>query len=959
MIIFRGSVCMSQMRAAATWLIVVTALVGAFARPARAQNTGVIEGTVADEQGGVMPGVTMTLRNTETGVERAVTTEGAGTYRFPALQPGTYSLTASLQGFASERLRDIALTIGLNLRYDITLKLQALAETISVTAEAPVVDVTKSEVAGVVTQKQIETLPINTRQYLNLALLMPGTSQDAVRVFYNNVNIGAGGSFYSNAFVADGVTNTWTEQGEPRQNFPQDSIREFKVNTMQYKAEYGLATGGLVTVVSRSGANASHGNLFEYFRDKALNTQNHFEKTKPDYRRNQFGASLGGPIRKDRTHFFAAIERTQEDNFFTVNTGRPDLYAAVEGTFPQPRHVTLTSIRVDHTLNSAQSLFVRYAQEGEFTQCAASTCGGRNAANAGYDMNIPRRSVVVGHTTILSARALNDFRFQYAFAAYQIAPPGQLIWTDVGQYPTERIGAQRVARRLQFPSLVWGGNYEALGPEKRFQVKDSFTYHAPDWVGSHDWKVGIDFSHIPFADDSQVNLNGTYQFGNDQSFNPDDATSIASLRAPILFTMTTPASYVPMPSQYLGIFIQDDWRPIPKLTLNAGLRYDLQIGAFNTDVRPDQFRIPIPLINPAVRGDRNNVGPRLGLAYDAAGDGATVLRGGYGIYYDNIRMLQNQYEKLNMLRYDIRITNPSYPDPFQGRDPLQFASTAPPNIQLLANDFRNPRSQQANVGLTRQLSSDLAVHADGVYSRIAGDRKTVNVNVPDAASGQRASPQFGRIDVDQSISKSAYRALYVRLDKRYSRNYQYLVSYSLVQGRDNNPAGRFVDQANRDLDWGPANFDRRHSFVASGAVQVPFDVQLGAVFTIRSSLPFSATAGRDLNGDTFVTDYVPGTSRNQGNRDLDLTLVNTWRASAGLLPIASIDSTRFSSVDVRASKPIRFAGERRAEVIVQLFNAFNTVNLSGLGTNAVAATFGVASRASAGRQAEVAVRLVW
>jgi len=950
---------MSRRLRAAKWLIVVTALACAWARPAQAQNTGVIEGTVVDEQGGVMPGVTMTLRNTETGVERAATTAGAGTYRFPALQPGTYSLTAMLQGFASEQLRDIVLTIGLNLRYDITLKLQALAETISVTAEAPVVDVTKSEVAGVVTQKQIETLPINTRQYLNLALLMPGTSQDAVRVFYNNVNIGAGGAFYSNAFVADGVTNTWAEQGEPRQNFPQDSIREFKVNTMQYKAEYGLATGGLVTVVSKSGANASHGNVFEYFRDKALNTQNYFEKTKPDYRRNQFGGSLGGPMRKDRTHFFAAIERTQEDNFFTVNTGRPDLYAAVEGTFPQPRHVTLTSLRVDHTLNSAQSLFVRYAQEDEFTECAASTCGGRNAANAGYDMNIPRRSVVVGHTTILSARALNDFRFQYAFAAYQIAPPGQLIWTAVGQYPPERIGMQRVARRLQFPSLVWGGNYEALGPEKRFQVKDSFTYHAPDWAGSHDWRVGFDFSHIPFADDSQVNLNGTYQFGSDQSFNPNDAASVAGLRGPILFTMTTPASYVAMPSQYLGVFVQDDWRPIPKLTVNAGVRYDLQIGAFNTDVRPDQFRIPIPLIDPGVRGDRNNVGPRLGLAYDAAGDGATVVRGGYGVYYDNIRLLQNQYEKLNMVRYDIRITNPPYPDPFLGRDPLQFASTAPPNIQLLANDFRNPRSQQANLGLTRQLSSALAVHVDGVYSRIAGDRKTVNVNLPDAATAQRPYPQFGRIDVDQSISKSTYRALYVRLDKRSSRNYQYLLSYSLAKGSDNNPAGRFVDQANTGLDWGPANFERRHSLVASGAVQVPFDVQLGAVFTLRSSLPFSATAGRDLNGDTFVSDYVPGTSRNQGNRDLDLALVNAWRASAGFAPIASVDSTRFRSVDMRASKSIRFAGERRAEVVMQVFNVFNRVNLSGLGTNALAATFAVASRASAGRQAEAAVRFVW
>ncbi len=322
-------------------------------RLALAQNTGVIEGTITDEQGGAMPGVLVTLKNAETGVERTMTTDATGLYRFPALQAGTYTVTAALQGFASEQIRDITLTIGLNVRYDIKMRVQTLAETVTVTAEAPVVDVTKSEVAGVVTQKQIETLPINTRQYLNLALLMPGTSQDAVRVFYNNVNIGAGGSFYSNGFVADGVTNTWTEQGEPRQNFPQDSIREFKVNTMQFKAEYGLATGGLVTVVSKSGANIVHGNAFEYFRDKALNSKNYFERAKPDYRRNQFGASIGGPIKQDRTHFFGAIERTEEDNFFTVNTGRPDLYSAVEGTFPQPRRVTLTSVRVDHTLTSA------------------------------------------------------------------------------------------------------------------------------------------------------------------------------------------------------------------------------------------------------------------------------------------------------------------------------------------------------------------------------------------------------------------------------------------------------------------------------------------------------------------------------------------------------------------------------------------------------------------------------
>jgi len=170
---------------------------------------------------------------------------------------------------------------------------------------------------------------------------------------------------------------------------------------------------------------------------------------------------------------------------------------------------------------------------------------------------------------------------------------------------------------------------------------------------------------------------------------------------------------------------------------------------------------------------------------------------------------------------------------------------------------------------------------------------------------------------------------------------------------------RYVNQNDQGRDFGPSNAERRHSLVASGVVSAPFDIQLGAVWAWRSNLPFSAVAGRDLNGDTFVTDFVPGTSRNQGNRDLDLGLVNAWRASLGLAPISTIDSTRFTSLDLRASKSVRVGGDKRAEFVAQLFNVANTVNLSGIGTNATAATFGKASRASAGRQAELAVRFIW
>jgi outer membrane receptor protein involved in Fe transport len=944
-----------QLRALAA---IVLLLIGG-ARTASAQVGGVILGTVSDASSAAMPGVTMTLRNQETGVARTLVTDENGLYRFSALSPGTYSVRAELSGFAIEERKGIVVTIGLEVRQEFSLKVDSLSELIVVTAATNVVDVSKSEVSGIVTQKQIETLPINTRQYLNLALLMPGTSQDQVRTFYNNVNIGSGLSFYSNGFLADGVSNTWAQQGEPRQDLPQDAIREFKVNTTQYKAEYGLASGGMVTVVTKSGTNNYSGNVFEYFRDKSLNAKNEFEVSKPDFRRNQFGGSLGGPIVRDKTHFFGAIEHTRVEQFFTVNTGRPDLYSSVEGTFPQPRRVTLGSLRLDHSLSPSQSLFVRYSHEDERTICAGSSCGGRISANSGYDMEIPRRAVVAGHTWTLSPRLVNEARVQYATASYQIAPAGTAIFKKKGEYPAERL--DRIEQRFSFPSLTYGGNYEALGPESRFQIREVMSWNAPRMMGDHDVKFGVDFSHIPFADDSQVNLKGTYTFGADQYFNPNDPASIANLKNPILFTMTLPPAYVDQPTQHVAFFVQDDWRPSAKLTLNLGVRYDRQFGSYNEDLTPNSFRIPIPFIDNSTRGDKNNFGPRAGFAYDFSGTGSSVLRGGYGLYYDNIRTLQNEYEMLNLVRSEVRISNPSYPDPFNGRDPLDFVTTTPPNLSLLSNtNFKNPYSQQYNLGWTQQIGHDLAVHVDGVYTFVQRDRKTLDTNPVNAATGRRPLPEWGRLDVESSVSRAKYSALYVRLDKRYAQRYQYLISYTLSKSEDNSPGARWVDRNNFEADWGASAGDRRHNLAASGSILLPGDFTLGALLTLRSSLPFNTVAGADLNGDTFATDYVPGTTRNQGARDLDLALINAWRATTGLAPIdaSAIRTTKYSSMDLRVSRAFAL-GTRKLELIGQVFNVLNVDNFAGLQTNARATTFGQASRAAAGTQAELGVRFAF
>ncbi|HJS72931.1 MAG TPA: carboxypeptidase regulatory-like domain-containing protein, partial [Vicinamibacteria bacterium] len=265
--------------------------------PAWAQTQGAeIRGSITDGQGGVLPGVTVTLRNEESGVTRTTVSVEDGTYRFAQLQPGSYSVTAELTGFQMTTFQNIRLTVGFVARHDFVLNIRSVEETVTVTAETPVVDVTQTEVAAVVTQEQIETLPINSRNYLSLALLMPGTSTDSGRAFFETVNVGGSMTFNSTVNVVDGAMNNWAEDAEPRQNFPEAAVEEFKLNQSQYSAGYGLATGGVIQIVTKSGTNQYNGEVFEYLRDKSLNAKNFFEEEKPDYRRHQFGATFGGPI---------------------------------------------------------------------------------------------------------------------------------------------------------------------------------------------------------------------------------------------------------------------------------------------------------------------------------------------------------------------------------------------------------------------------------------------------------------------------------------------------------------------------------------------------------------------------------------------------------------------------------------------------------------------------------------
>jgi hypothetical protein len=295
-----------------------------------------------------------------------------------------------------------------------------------------------------------------------------------------------------------------------------------------------------------------------------------------------------------------------------------------------------------------------------------------------------------------------------------------------------------------------------------------------------------------------------------------------------------------------------------------------------------------------------------------------------------------------------------------------FITTAPPNIQVTANDFQQPMANQANLGFSQRLTREFAVHVDAVYNHTVDDYKTLDINPRDPITGVRPLPQWGRIDQTQSNSDLKYRALYTKLEKRFSHRHQFLVSYTYTKSDDNAPITRYLDPFNHAIDFGPSNGERRHAVVASGSVLLPYDITLGAVWTARSQLPWSAVAGRDLNGDTFNTDLVPGTTRNSGSRNLNLAAVNAYRAANGLPPVtdSSIDSSALSVADMRVSKSFRLQGTMRLELLLQVFNFLNTRNLQdqyggGRVNNALSPSFGRILTARPMAQGEVAAKLVW
>src|SRR5437899_2572297 len=824
--------------------------------PALAQvSNAVVTGIVTDEQRGILPGVTITVTNAESGVVRSTVTEEYGRYRVGGIPPGRYNVKAELPGFATQEVKDITLTIGLEYTKDFTMSVAGVQESITITGESSIVETPKTEVSGVVTQQQIETLPFQDRGTLTLSLLLPGTGTDNAgqakrrqrrRRNFDQLNQLPGGWTLQRHGDQRRATSRHSSGGDSGICSPYDSNpgavratrRRGRIHRDQERNERS-AWRGLRVFPQQSDEQAR----------QVPGTAARRETGLPPPR---VWLCARGPILKNRLHYFGTFERSREHSFFTVNTGRPDLYQALEGTFEGGYYTNIGFLRADYEISNKQTLFYRYTNQHTLFYC--SGCGANSmAAFSNNDNLIPRDMHAIGHTWAISNRMLNEFYFMRGPASdrsYLNKDYAPKQYQQVVTIPASMGGGTIIGTSIyRFPSLIWG-TYQCLPPcVAGAGTRTTFT-EAQEALsittGKHSWKVGGSIQLFPTHEWAPGNIFGTWTFNQDQYFNPSDPNfNIANLKGATLFQASFPNLRREMRNHSYAVYVTDEWKPAAGLTLNLGLRYDLQAGSWDEWLKQSDYPQPLPYVNFKSRGDKNNFGPRVGLAWNIANNGKSVVRAAYGLIYTNITNIVPRTEVSSLKQSNINITgNVPYPDPYQGRDPATFVSTSALNINIIGNNLVNAPVHTTSVGFSQPLMSETAIHVDGVYQKAVHYPSQVQVNTRNPATLVRPLPEWGNIIQYQPVGRYNYKGLLFRLEKRLSHNYQYQVPYTLSKqyGNFGSPdlvgvgiGGVITDYYNRGLDAGPSNADRRHELVVSGAGQLPGQIIVCASGNFRKS----------------------------------------------------------------------------------------------------------------------------
>lgn len=913
------------------------------ARTQQTVTSATLGGHVEDTSGAAVSGANIIITNLETNQHQTILSDEAGRYRFLYLSVGTYQLTAESAGF-NKLTRQITLTLGQALDVPLRLTVANVTENVQVTdILAPVVETARTQIAETILPREIDNLPLNGRNYLDLAALTPAVSrsnpianqrfQETSAVPGTGLSI-TGQRFINNGFIVDGLSANDDAADLAGTFYSQEVIREFEVITSGGIAEFSRASGGFVNIITRSGTNNLNGRLYGFLRNQRFDARNPLLQTRDPLTQAQYGANIGGPLKRDRTFFFFNFEQTRL-HFTQAITIRPADVSTINarlnqlnygggrietGAFPTGYNNTNFFARVDHKLNDANQLTARYSLY-DITSANARNVGGLNAISRGTALTDRDQTFAISNVTILSQRTLNEARFQFT-RSHLAAPVNDIVGPAINISGVASFGTATfspTARDINSTELV-----------------DTLTTGR----GAHSIKGGADFLLNRVNITFPGALQGVYTFSTLANFQNGAYVNFQQAFGAISQFQSNPNA---------GLFIQDEWKPRADLTINAGLRYDAQF-----------------LPNP-IRTDTNNFAPRLGLAYAPAflgRDRKTVVRASFGIYFDRLplRATSNALQR-DGSKYRVAVLSfgqagaPVFPNTLAA-----FPAGLLASVTMIDPNIKNSYSEQANLQLERELTPNTSLSVGYLRTRALHIILSRNINVPTLTATQarnlgvanlgRPNPNFANISRYESSGDSYYNGLIVSFNRRFSRIVSARVSYTLSKAIDD--AGNaffFTPQDNFNLrdERGLADNDQRHRLAISGSFEAPATKSdsslrrtlagfaLSYIFQYGSALPFNIVTGADRNNDTNTNDRPVGTARNAGR------------------------GFNFASLDLRLSRRFRFTERVRLEALVEGFNVLNRANLQlpnntfGAGTTP-RASFGQPTAAADPRQLQFGLR---
>jgi hypothetical protein len=1015
--------------------------------------TGEVLGVVRDSAGAAIAGAHLSLKNLGTGTVRQAVSGEKGEFRVASLPAAEYEVEVQAAGFVKATTQ-ITIAVGQTTVIEPVLQVGGVEETVMVdTGGVVAVQLGSSELGGLIDRKQILDLPLNGRNIDQLALLEPGVASTTNRSSGGTIHglqININGAMSRNSrFLLDGtlLNDTFSNGlGSTADTFlGVDAVREFRVLTNSYAAEHGQASGGVVSIVTKSGGNRFHGTLFEYLRNDKLDARNFFDLEQPAFKRNQFGFSVSGPLIKDKTFFFGTSEWLRERlgltkvtvvpsldarrgvlpdparpgqflnininpaaiaylNLFPLPNGRDFRTGLAELAFPfnQTTDESFYQIRIDHKLSSSNTLFARYTFDDAERHPPANF--------PAWDVLESSRNqfFTLEDTQVIGASVVNSFRFSYSRT--------NLFSNDrlIGEFPQNRI---LIPGRPE-PQLTIGG-MPTTGPGERpprssLQLQNLFSWSDDMSLvkGPHLFKWGVLIDRVQNLIETKSFIGGRFTFPGIRQVLEGRPSSL---------TITAPGAD---PRQYLfhtrfGAYFQDDYRIRHNLMLNLGMR--LEFATEPTEKFGRIVGLPDPLNDTTVtvgrlyNNHKQNWAPRIGLAWDPFSDGRTVIRSGFGIFYD-INSIPYLAQKIN--------GNPPFNNrlvlPNPGLTPNLSIVPASIDVAVPAFDWQTPHALHYNLTFERELFSNTAFSVAYAGSRGINTARTGEVNSPIAqvrpdgslffvSNSPRRNPRMGSITLTRPDGNSWYNALQTKVQTRVASSLHFQASYTFSRTIDESqgtisgdssgsqPLGWFVE--NRSLDKGLADFHRKHNFVSSGTWSLPFFSQadglkggllggwaVSGIVTIKSGNPFTPGIQADFTGTRFASDargldrpnVKPGFDADRivqggANQFFDPTAFELpERGTFGNLGRNILIGPGFATVDMSAHKNFRIGAlgdGGNLQFRVEAFNLFNRANFNlparivFNGALPIEQPIGNAGRitstATSSRQVQLALRLNW